>query len=318
MMNFTMISLLGFAAACVAFGACAVTSSASAATASTPETMPAAQRILLWDNTPGVVEGKDTDTDPTEPTLDIYLAPDPSGTAMLVLPGGGYTHLATGHEGKDVATFLNAHHITAFVLRYRHAPRYHNPIPLGDAQRAMRIVRSRAGEFQIDPHKIGVVGFSAGGHLAASLATAADTPDASASDPIDRVSARPDFAALVYPVITFVDEAHVHKGSRTALVGDDKTLWEELSAEKRVTSNTPPIFLAHSAVDKTVPVENSLLFFEACRKAHVPVEMHIFPSGPHGFGMTKNPVLSIWPDLMVHWINTTAAPVAPPATAPAK
>jgi acetyl esterase/lipase len=315
MFNLAAFSVLGLAVACIALGACAVTPHADTSEGSPPATTRAAQRIHLWEKTPGVVEGKDTDANPTEPTLDIYLADNPTGTAVLVLPGGGYVNLATGHEGKDVATYLNAHQITAFVLRYRHAPRYHNPIPLEDAQRAMRLIRSNAAEYRIDPHRIGVCGFSAGGHLAATLATAGDGPADSPVDSVDRESARPDFAALVYPVITFVDEPYVHKGSRTALVGEDRALWEKMSAEKRVTSSTPPVFLVHAAPDKTVPVENSIMFFEACHKNHVPAELHIFPTGPHGFGMRKDPVLSIWPDLMVHWINTFAAKSAPATSA---
>lgn len=311
MFNVAGLSLLAVAAACIALSGCATTPTHSAEATPTQAAAPAPQRIHLWEKTPGVVPGKDTDTDPTEPTLDIYLPQEPNGTALLVLPGGGYTHLSTTNEGKDVATYLVAHHISAFVLRYRHAPRYHNPIPLEDAQRAMRLIRSHAGEYKIDPHRLGVVGFSAGGHLAATLATEPDAPDTFAADPIDLASARPDFAALIYPVITFVDEAHVHKGSRTALVGQDRAEWEKLSAEKRVTSRTPPVFLVHAAPDKTVPVENSIMFFEACHKNHVPAELHIFPTGSHGFGMRKDPVLSIWPDLMVHWINTFAAKPAP-------
>jgi acetyl esterase/lipase len=305
MLNLTIASLLGAAAACLALGACAANPHAQA-TSAVGATQPApVPRIHLWENTPNVVEGKDTDTDPTVPTLDIYLPPEPNGVAVLVLPGGGYTHLATGHEGKDVAVFLNAHNVTAFVLRYRHAPRYHNPIPLQDAERAMRVVRSNAKEYHIDPNRVGVLGFSAGGHLAATLATAPDNADVGAVDPIDRISAHPNFAALIYPVITFTDEPHVHKGSRTALVGDDHALWEELSAEKRVTANMPPVFLAHAAPDKTVPVENSIMFFEACHKYKVPAELHIFPTGSHGFGMTKNPALSIWTDLLIHWMSSS-------------
>jgi acetyl esterase/lipase len=274
--------------------------------ADTPSTQPAAPRTLLWDKTPNVVDGPDTDTDPTVPTLDAYLVQTSTpGPAVLIFPGGGYVHLSTQKEGKDIALMFNAHHISAFVLRYRHAPRYHAPIPLEDAQRAMRLIRSKAAEDHIDPHRLGVLGFSAGGHLAAILATEPDAPDIHAPDPIDRLSARPDFAALLYPVITFTDNAAVHKGSRDALVGKDQAQWAALSAEKRVTKETPPIFLAHAKTDKTVPVENSLLFFQACQNAGVPAELHIFPSGPHGFGLApNNPVLSVWPDLLLHWMAT--------------
>jgi acetyl esterase/lipase len=269
-------------------------------------TQASAPRMLLWEKTPDVVEGKDTDTDPTVPTLDAYLVPGGSaGAAVVIFPGGGYTHLSTIKEGRDVALMFNAHQISAFVLRYRHGMRYHNPIPLEDAQRAMRLIRSKAAEFNIDPHRLGVLGFSAGGHLAATLATEPDHPNADAPDPVDRFSARPDFAALLYPVITFVDAAAVHKGSREALVGQDEALWESMSAEKRVTKDTPPVFIAQAETDKTVPVENSLLFFEACHKAGVPAELHVFPSGPHGFGLAPtNPVLNVWPEYLIHWMMT--------------
>jgi len=291
-----------------------------AAFADTPSTAPATQsaiapRIHLWDKTPDVVPGDDKENDPTEPTLDIFLPPQPNGAAVLIFPGGAYVNLSTVKEGRDVALVLNSHQVTAFVLRYRHAPRYHNPIPLEDAQRAIRLVRTNAAEYHIDPHRIGVLGFSAGGHLAAILSTTPDNPNADAADPIDRASARPDFAALLYPVITFTDEPHVHKTSRKALVGDDQKLWAEFSAENRVTKDTPPVFIAQAATDKTVPVENSLLFFAACHRAGVSAELHIFASGNHGFGLApKNPVLNIWPDLLIHWMATSNWLAPKPAT----
>jgi acetyl esterase/lipase len=265
-----------------------------------------AERIKLWEKTPGVVEGKDTDTDPTEPTMDIYL---PAGAAartvgIVVLPGGGYTHLSTIREGSDVAKMLNAHGIAAFVVRYRHAPRYEHPIPMLDGQRAMRIVRARAEEWHVDAKKIGVLGFSAGGHLAATLATEFDGGNVDAADAIDRVSCRPDFAVLLYPVITMTDEVHVHKGSRTALLGGRKELWAECSPEQHVTKNTPPVFLAHASPDRTVPVENSVMFYMACRAAGVPAEMHLFEIGSHGFGLAPtDAALRVWPELMVNWLS---------------
>lgn len=291
---------------------------ASAATTApdSPAAQTTIQRIKLWEATPDVVAGRDTDTDPTEPTLDIYpvtsatpSAPDTgvsAAPAMIILPGGGYTHLSTIKEGKDVANLLASHGVASFVLRYRHAPRYNKLIPLQDAQRALRIVRNNAAQYHIDPHRIGIMGFSAGGSLAALAATDTTAPNADAPDAIDRVSARPDFAVLVYAVINLDDPAVTHKGSRDALVGDDDKLATAFSAEKRVTKETPPVFIVHAATDRTVPVQNSILFFQACRKAGVPAEMHIFPSGPHGFGLApKDPVLSPWPDLMLHWMTTS-------------
>ncbi|MGA2233190.1 MAG: alpha/beta hydrolase [Tepidisphaeraceae bacterium] len=267
-------------------------------------TQPSAPRIKLWDTTPGIVEGKDTDTDPTEPTLDIYLPPSgATGAAVIVFPGGGYTHLSTIREGSDVAKVLVSHNIAAFVVRYRHAPRYTYPTPILDGQRAVRAVRAHADEYNIDPRRIGVLGFSAGGHLAASLATTFDAGDPNSADPIDKVSCRPDFAALLYPVITLSDPTYAHKGSRDALAPNQPDLWPKLSPEQHVTRNTPPIFITHATTDRTVPVQNSIMFYQACVKAGVPVELHIFSHGSHGFGLAPtDPALRVWPDLMVSWM----------------
>jgi acetyl esterase/lipase len=234
-----------------------------------PETSVVAQRIKLWPQVSGVVTGKDTERDPTEPTLDIYLAPTATAEPLgiVVLPGGGYSDLMMKYEGKRTAEFYNKHNISVFVVRYRHAPRYHYPVPLDDALRAMRIVRSRAAEFHLAPDHIGVIGFSAGGHLASMVATRFDTGNPQAKDAIDRVSSRPDFAILVYPVITFVDKPFVHHGSMVNLIGKDESLKSELSSELHMRKDTPPVFLVHGGEDTVVPPENSLLFAEACRRA---------------------------------------------------
>jgi acetyl esterase/lipase len=271
-------------------------------------TQPTTQRINLWDKTPDVVAGKDTDTDPTEPTLDIYLpdAGTETGAAMIIFPGGSYTHLSTTREGSDVAKLLVQHQIAAFVLRYRHGPRYQYPIPMEDARRAIRLVRSKAAQFAIDAHRLGVIGFSAGGHLAATVATQFDDGDPNNADPVERQSSRPDFAALLYPVITLSDEPFVHKQSRQSLLGGRTELYAGLSADQRVTPDTPPIFLAHASTDKVVPVQNSVMFFMACKKNGVPAELHIFENGNHGFGLglpPANPALAVWPQLMLTWMS---------------
>jgi len=270
-----------------------------------PTTGPSAPRVKIWDHAPGVVAGRDADADPTEPTLDIYLPPDAqaTGAAMIVAPGGSYTHLSMIREGSDVAHMLNSHGIAAFVLRYRHTPRYQYPFPILDGQRAVRWVRANAGQFNIAANRIGVIGFSAGGHLAATLATQFDAGDPKASDPIDQVSSRPDFVALLYPVITLTDEPFVHKPSRTALVGNRKELWAALSADQHVSAQTPPAFIAQASQDTTVPLENSILFYMACRANKVPAELHIFQHGMHGFGLAPtDAALRVWPELMINWM----------------
>jgi acetyl esterase/lipase len=275
--------------------------------------------MKLWPRTPDLADGADYEPDPLEPSLDIYLPPldKATGAAILVLPGGAYVNLSTVKEGGDVARMLNTGNVAAFVLRYRHGPRYHNPIPLMDAQRALRTVRARAADFHIDPHHIGILGFSAGGHLAASVATMFNdgpAPAEGTADAIDAQSARPDFAILMYPVIDFTDNAVAHRGSRDALTKGDTSLYEKLSPQTRVTSDTPPVFLVHGTNDRTVPVMNSILFYEACLKAKVPAELHIFENGPHGFGLGTDPPLKTWPDLLFKWLDRnhflTAAPAA--------
>lgn len=275
---------------------------AAAALAQTPET-----RLLWPSGAPGALGSDDAD----KPSITVYPVPQDkaSGAAVVVCPGGGYGHLALDHEGKQIAEWLNARGIAAFVLKYRLGPRYHHPIELGDAQRALRTVRARAAEFRVAPDRIGVWGFSAGGHLASTLGTHFDAGDANAPDPIDRVSCRPDFMILAYPVIS-LDSEYVHKGSRRNLLGDDPDpkLVELLSNEKQVTPQTPPAFLFHTDGDKGVPPENSVLFYLALRKAGVPAEMHIYERGNHGLGLAqKDPVLSTWPDRLADWLKNRGA-----------
>jgi acetyl esterase/lipase len=191
------------------------------------------------------------------------------------------------------------------VLQYRLGPRYHHPIELGDAQRAIRTVRAKATRYRLLPDRIGIMGFSAGGHLASTAATHFDPGNPGATDAIDRVSSRPDFAVLVYPVITFTTP-YLHQGSRDNLLGPnpDPKLVENLSNELQVTAATPPTFLFHTTTDPVVPVENSVLFYLALRKAGVPAEMHIYAQGPHGVGLaTTDEALSTWPARLADWLR---------------
>jgi acetyl esterase/lipase len=255
----------------------------------------------LWPNgAPGALGTEDVD----KPSLTAYPAKSPNGTAVVVCPGGGYQHLAMDHEGVQVARWLNSLGISAFVLQYRLGPKYHHPAMINDAQRAIRIVRTRAVQMHIQPDRIGIMGFSAGGHLASTAATHFDSGDLNASDPIDRAGSRPDFAILAYPVISLGEFAH--KGSLTNLLGanPDPKLVEDLSNDQRVTPQTPPTFLFHTTTDATVPVENSVRFYMALRKAGVPAELHIFQVGPHGVGLAPtDATLSTWPGLLANWLR---------------
>ncbi len=260
--------------------------------------------VLLWpEGAPGAAGIERAD----KPRLTIYRAPaaTASGAAVVVCPGGSYRTLASDHEGKQVAEWLNTLGVSAFVLQYRVGPRYRHPAPLQDAQRALRLVRARAAEFAIDPARLGILGFSAGGHLAATTGTRFDDGRPEAADPIERVGSRPDFMVLGYPVISLA-APFAHGGSRQSLLGDAPlpALVQELSIETQVTARTPPTFLFHTADDATVPVENSLAFFEALKKAGVPAELHVFPHGRHGVGLApQDPVLSQWPGLCAAWLR---------------
>jgi acetyl esterase/lipase len=260
--------------------------------------------IPLWE---GRAPGALGDADSDKPTITVYRpALREVGTAVIIAPGGGYTELATTHEGIQEAYWFNTLGVTAFVLKYRLGSRYHHPVELQDAQRAIRLVRSRAAEFGVSPNRIGLMGFSAGGHLASTAGTHFDEGKSDASDAIDRVSSRPDFLILCYPVISF-DPAITHAGSVRALLGDkpDSKLIQDLSNELRVTPRTPPAFLFHTSNDPAVPVENSVRFYLALHQAKVPAELHAFENGPHGLGMAQqDPALSMWPGLLRNWLNT--------------
>jgi acetyl esterase/lipase len=260
---------------------------------------------LLWPKgAPGAVGSEERD----KPSLTLYLPPadQANGAAVVVCPGGGYGSLAVGHEGKDPAEWLIRHGIAAFVLRYRLGPRYRHPAPMQDAQRAMRLVRSRAKEWGFDPKRVGIWGFSAGGHLASTIATHFDDGKPDADDPVERASCRPDFAILCYPVITLRPPL-THRGSRRNLLGDnpDETLVTSLCNDEQVTEKTPPTFLFHTNEDSAVLPENSILFYQALRKKKVPAELHIYEKGAHGVGLAVGRgAVSAWPEQLAGWLKT--------------
>ena len=277
--------------------------SAQPAQPARPSLNAAPQEIPLWDaGAPGALGTTDGDI----PTLTIHRANrGATGTGVVVAPGGGYGALAMDHEGRQVAAYFNAMGVAAFILKYRLGPKYRHPIELGDAQRAIRLVRSRAKEFGVSPDRIGLMGFSAGGHLAATAGTRFDGGNASAPDAIDRAGSRPDFLILGYPVITF-EQGVTHAGSVRNLLGEnpDPKLLELLSNELHVTAQTPPTFLFHTNADTGVIPENSIRFYLALRKARVPAEMHIFENGPHGVGLALgDPALGTWPTLLTNWLR---------------
>ncbi|HWZ60947.1 MAG TPA: alpha/beta hydrolase [Gemmatimonadaceae bacterium] len=261
--------------------------------------------IRLWDGpAPGALGPDDMDV----PTLTVYLPRSAPAipTAIVVCPGGSYMNLATDYEGKQAQEYLNSLGIAVFVLKYRLGPRYHHPVELGDALRAIRLVRSRAAEWHIAPDRVGILGFSAGGHLAATASTHFDRGNASAADPLERLSSRPDFAVLVYPVISMT-EPWTHQGSKTMLLGDhpDPAVARSLSNDLMVTAETPPTFLMHTNADTEVPAENSVSYYLALRKAGVPAELHIFQNGRHGIALAQNDaVLGEWPRLLANWLGT--------------
>tara|TARA_R110002111_G_scaffold100976_2_gene156412 strand:- start:22212 stop:23429 length:1218 start_codon:yes stop_codon:yes gene_type:complete len=261
---------------------------------------------LLWpDGAPGAKGTEDSD----KPGLWIYPAPEDkrTGAGIVVCPGGGYGGLAVDTEGHQIAQFLNRKGISAFVLRYRLGGTYPHPTPMQDVQRAMRYVRKNAAEWSVDPHRIGVMGFSAGGHLASTAATHFDAGNKASSDPIDQTSCRPDFAILCYPVITMTQDFG-HKGSARNLLGDnpDPELLKLMSNELQVTAETPPTFLFHTSDDKVVPPMNSVSFYQALNQAGVPAELHVFRHGRHGVSLAPGyPALSVWPDLLMNWMKTS-------------
>lgn len=301
----------GIAAAMFAVGVgFGQTQAAAAAGAPLPSTASAVSQggagktMLLW---PAGAPAAMGDEDIDKPTLTVFLPvmPNATKTGVVVAPGGSYTHLAMEKEGFAYARWLNERGVAAFVLQYRLGPKYHYPVELEDAQRAIRMVRAHAVEWSVAADHVGMWGSSAGGHLTATAGTKFDAGKATATDVVEEQSSKPDFLILSYPVITF-HEPDLHRGSLKNLLGDtpDPKLVDELSAETQVTKDTPPTFIFTTTDDKTVPVMNSVMFYSALVKAGVPVEMHIFQHGGHGAGLAPtNPQLSVWPDLLAKWMR---------------
>ena len=258
---------------------------------------------FLWPG--GVAPGAVGKTASDKPTLSVHLARGrgATGCGVVICPGCGYFMLADDHEGRQIASWINSFGVSAFILRYRHAPRYHHSAPLRDAQRAIRMVRSRAKKWKVDPARIGIIGFSAAGHLASSTGTHFDKGDPGAEDPVDKESCRPDFMILGYPVISLT-EPFTHVGSRNNFIGGNAALAELFSNEKQVTAQTPPTFLLHTSEDRVVPPQNSVVFYPALLKAGVPAELHIYEKGRHGVGLAKKlPGISGWPASCQAWLT---------------
>jgi acetyl esterase/lipase len=276
----------------------------------------APQEMLLWPEDHPANQGEELSTvDSPEwtervtrsPTLTPFFPEEGkrNGAAIVICPGGGYRGLAMQKEGLEVAEWLRSKGIVGVVLRYRcGGGKNQQPVPLEDARRAIRTVRANADRWGVDPDRVGILGFSAGGHLASTAATMFEE-GAHTEDPIDQMSSRPDFAVLVYPVITFVDES-MHRGSRDNLLGPDASekLAAEWSTDRRVNERTPPTFLVHAGDDKGVPVENSLLFYQALVARGVPAELHVYEVGGHGFGMFRDDrPADEWPEQLQRWLQ---------------
>ena len=260
------------------------------------------QYFRLWAGDAPLQHGQDPVKDIPSMQAFIPAADKATGAAIVIFPGGGYQHLSMVNEGSAIATWLASNGITAFVVKYRLGQDdYHHPAEMDDGQRAVRLVRTYATAWKIDPARIGIIGFSAGGHLATTVATHYDKGDPTAADYIDRASSRPDLQILLYPVVTMSNEATVHKGSRDYLLGanppDDVKLL--LSAELHVTADTPPAFLCHSTQDRTVSDLNSDNYVAALEKNNVPVVYLRGPYGGHGFGLKDS-----WAPQCIAWLRT--------------
>ncbi len=257
------------------------------------------QVIPLWEKPPGALGNEDKDT----PTLTVYLPKtgENTGASVVICPGGGYGSLAP-HEGEDYALWLRDNGITGFVLKYRlGSAGYRHPVPLQDVSRALRLVRANASQWSLDPNRVGVMGSSAGGHLASTLLTHFDAGNSNAEDVVERQNSRPDFGILCYPVITMGEKTH--GGSKKNLLGPEPSpeLVRELSNELHVTANTPPCFIYHTVEDKAVVVENSLMFASALTQAGVEFDLHIYQKGPHGSGLGFAPRATYQKDNLHPW-----------------
>jgi acetyl esterase/lipase len=268
---------------------------------------PAQTVVPLWE---GPAPQSHGNTPNDIPTLTVFLPQNATGptSAIVICPGGGYAKLSMEYEGVNEAQYFQSHGVAAFVLKYRLPINgYRHPVPLLDAQRAIRLVRSRAADWKIDVAKVGIMGFSAGGHLASTLETHFDAGNASAADPVDQQGCRPDFAVLVYPVISMKDGL-THSGSKANLLGPnpDPALVENLSNDTQVTPQTPPTILVAAQDDHTVPIENSRLMYAALQKAGVPSAIQEYPHGGHGFGFGPNRPNAPpgWLDKVYDWLKT--------------
>ncbi len=272
--------------------------------------MSAQEKIFLYSPTEKVTrDGFELDKEP--PYFSYYKAsPDSAnGSSILICPGGGYGHLADKHEGSDIAKYFNDRGFDAFVLHYRlnnFAQQGHRyPAQYNDVTTAMRIIKSRSKEWKLDPEKVGVIGFSAGGHLASTLGTMIKPANRKSGVALERFSTRPAFMLLIYPVIS-MSTKYAHRGSVENLVGKNPelSLLDSLSTDTRVTPQTPPTFIVFSTDDNVVPVENGIMFYEALRKNGVPGSIHVYDHGGHGYGMAPNDaVLNSWPGLSVEWLR---------------
>lgn len=249
------------------------------------------QAVPLW---PG-------DDPQSKAKITLHQPEEPNGAAVVICPGGGYSMLVTGAEGHGIAKWLNQHGITGIVLQYE-LPKGRANVPLRDAQRAVRTARANAEDWGIDPNRVGIMGFSAGGHLASAAGTHFDRGDTDAKDPVQRMSSRPDFMVLIYPVISMGEKGHA--GSRRNLLGKKPTaeLIEKYSSEKQVTKDTPPAYLAHAMDDKVVVPENSAMFHAACKKHGVKSTYLELPRGGHGLNRYRGPMWDAWQDGCIAWL----------------
>jgi acetyl esterase/lipase len=256
------------------------------------------ERLGLWtDNAP---QGDGT-SEKAEAWVSVHRPEKPNGAAAVICPGGGYGRLVTGAEGHGIAAWLNTHGVTGVVLKYR-LPKGRPFVPLLDAQRAIRTVRANAKAWGVDPKKVGIIGFSAGGHLASTAGTHFDAGDPKAADPVERQGCRPDFMILVYPVISMGEKGH--GGSRTNLLGrtPDEKLVRLFSNESQVTADTPPAFLSHAKDDRVVVPDHSKMFHDALRAHKVPVKYLELPSGGHGLNGYKGPMWDSWQAQSLAWL----------------